>query len=249
MTRRVALSIAMLAVLAACGDADVSESTEPTRHAVTRQSLVLAGVNPAENKALIEHLIAVLGSPAFAREWANDLGASADTEEPPETICAHNPAGSALIEITVVSEDQAAAEAASAQVLPTLERMVRANLDDLPVEPATGHPILEELDTRPPKQLRPGEESPCDSSDASDSTATVVPPARAEFFDSISRFTGGIIDRDQSDCVYDKLSETNPALVEQAGSLAQLPPEVEDALAEALAACLGSLSPPLPGPR
>jgi capsular polysaccharide biosynthesis protein len=127
--------------------------TLPQQYLVTRQMLVFAGANPNDNDTLVQSLQVVMGSKGFATEIKADIGLDIPVEQVQSMVSVNRPAASALLEAQVTSADQDTAELVSAQIVPTLRRVIEADQRNLPPEQRLRGPIVQELFTRPIKEL------------------------------------------------------------------------------------------------
>ena len=125
----------------------------PEQFQVTRQMFVLSGSNPNDNQTLVRSLQQIFTSKGFATELKADTGLDMPVEQIASMISVGNPAGSALLEASVTSADQATAELVSAQLVPTMERIIRKDQESLPPSLRIPGPIVTELYTRPIKEV------------------------------------------------------------------------------------------------
>jgi capsular polysaccharide biosynthesis protein len=127
--------------------------TLPEQYAMTRQLMVLSGANANDNDTLVLSFQEIIQSKGFATEIKADTQLDVPVETIKGMISVSRPAASALLEVTVQSDDQARAELVSNQIVPTLRRVIEADQRNFPPEMRIPGPIVTELFTRPIKEL------------------------------------------------------------------------------------------------
>jgi capsular polysaccharide biosynthesis protein len=127
--------------------------TLPKQYSFTRQLLVLSGSNPNDNQTLVLSFQTIMQSKGFATEIKADTGLPLPVETIMGMINVSIPGSSAILNVQTQSADQAQAAQVSNQVVPTLRRVIEADQRNLPPELRIPGPIVQEVYTRPIKEL------------------------------------------------------------------------------------------------
>jgi capsular polysaccharide biosynthesis protein len=127
--------------------------TVPKQFALTRQLLVLSGSNPNDNATLVSSFQLIMQSKGFATELKADTGLDLPVETIMGMLTVDIPGSAALLNVKVQSANEAQAEQLSNQVVPTLRRVIDADQRNLPAELRIPGPIIQEVYTRPIREL------------------------------------------------------------------------------------------------
>ncbi len=119
--------------------------TSEPQYVVTREMFVLAGANPNDNDTLNRAFETIITERGFSVELKSYGGFDIPAEQIRSMISVTRPALSAQMYVSVKSPNFETADKVSAQIVPTLERMIAAGVKDLPVEIRIPGPVVQQI--------------------------------------------------------------------------------------------------------
>lgn len=118
----------------------------PERYVVSRSYFVMTGSNPTDIDTLTRLVEELIADKGFAREIKEATGVDTPVETIRSMISTSRPPTSALLKVTVRSEDRELAEKISAEIAPTVERSFMTPLSNVPVQSRINGPLVLSFD-------------------------------------------------------------------------------------------------------
>src|SRR5690606_18953385 len=119
----------------------------------SRSFIVTSGANAQTDTTLVRSFMVLLESNQFATELKGRSGLDLPVSTIAGMISVKNPAESAMLEVKVTAPDIQTADRISQEIQPTIEDVLEANLQNQPIEQRVPGPIIQELFTRPMREV------------------------------------------------------------------------------------------------